>query len=93
LPGSSIGAATIVFREFRGLFAQTFLHVLYRLRSQGVTGCAKDSGELLPAMDKTAIAACTCIAVLCGVDYAVFGGAYLDAVIRMIGTFYSHIRQ
>jgi len=57
-----------------------------------MTGCARDSRELVPFMDKTAIAACTCIAVLCGVDYAFFGGTYLDAVFRMIGTFYSHLR-
>ena len=43
-------------------------------------------------MDKTAIAACTCIAVLCGIDYVLFGGTYLDAVIGMIGTLYSHIK-
>ncbi len=55
-------------------------------------GCARDSRELVPAMDKTAIAACTCIAVLCGIDYVFFGGTYLDTVIGMIGTLYSHIR-
>jgi|GEM_PF-2920396 len=43
-------------------------------------------------MNGTVTAACICIVILYGLDYALFSGTYLNALMGMISDLYFHLR-